>query len=309
MTVRASAMPPSMPEIEAPVRSARVNGVELHYSDTDTGGATVVLLHGGMGDLASWPHQARALRPRYRVVAYSRRHSYPNRNDGYLAGRVHRIDDDVDDFLALQAALGIGPAHLVATSYGALVALAVALRAHAQVASLVLAEPPLHRWVRSTEAGERLYGAFIDDVWRAAGIAFEQGLRRHAMQLLAQGMWGTPKLGPRSDARIDAAMRNAPAMHELTRAHDPFLDLERFAVSRLTMPTLLLHGEQTNALHLLVMDELSKVMGHAKRIEIPNAGHGSPNENPGAFNAAVMPFLESLRLPTGDPQCPKRQTS
>jgi pimeloyl-ACP methyl ester carboxylesterase len=147
-----------------------------------------------------------------------------------------------------------------------------------------------------------LDSAFIDDVWRAAGLAFEQGLQRHAMQLLAQGMWGAPKLGPRSDARIDAAMRNAPAMHELTRAHDPFPDLERSAVSRLTMPTLLLHGEQTNALHLLVMDELSKVMGHARRIEIPNAGHGSPNENPGAFNAAVVAFLESLRLPTGAPQ-------
>lgn len=277
------------------VRAACVNGVKLHYTDTGTDGAAVMLLHGGMGDLSSWPHQMRDLAPRYRVVAYSRRHSHPNRND---AQRACSLGDEVDDFLALQAALGASPSHLVATSYGALLALAVALHAPSRVASLVLAEPPLHPWVRATAAGEKLYSAFIHGVWRTAAEAFERGLQRRAMQLLTQGM-GRPMLESWSDDRIDAVMRNAAAMHELTRARDPFPDLERSAVSRLRTPTLLLHGEQTSALHRLVMIELGKVMGAAKCIEIPRAGHGSPNENPVAFYEAVASFLDSLQASSG----------
>lgn len=283
----------------APVLAARVNGVVLHYTDSGTDGPTVMLLHGGMGDLGSWPHLHRALGSQYRVVAYSRRHSHPNRNDPRRTGQAHRVEDDIDDFLALQAALGTGPSHLVATSYGALLALAIALRSPTQVSSLVLAEPPLHRWLCVNDAGEKMYDTFIRDVWQAAGQALEQGLHRHAMQLLTQGMWGRPMLGSWSKDRVDAAMRNASAMRELTRAQDPFPDFDRGAVSRLRMPTLLLHGEHTSALHVQVMFELGRVMGQAGRVEIPNAGHGSSHENPQAFNAAVLTFLESQRAPAG----------
>jgi pimeloyl-ACP methyl ester carboxylesterase len=283
----------------APVLAARVNGVVLHYTDSGTEGPTVMLLHGGMGDLGSWPHQQCALGSHYRVVAYSRRHSHPNRNEPQRTGRTHRVEDDVDDFLALQATLGTGPSHLVATSYGALLALAIALRSPGQVASLVLAEPPLHRWLCVNDAGQKLYDTFIRDVWQAAGMAFERGLQRHAMQLLTQGMWGRPMFGSWSEDRVDAAMRNAVAMHELTRVKDPFPDLDRGAVSRLRMPTLLLHGEHTSALHVQVVTELGGVMGHARRVEIPNAGHGAPHENPQAFNAEVVNFLESQAAPAG----------
>lgn len=294
MTLGVTAMHPSLLNAVIRVQAARVNGVELHFTDTRTDGTTVILLHGGMGDLESWPYLQRALRARYRVVSYSRRHSHPNRNTVHTGDRAHCIDDDIDDFLALQAALHLGPLHLVATSYGALLALVIALRAPAQVASLVLAEPPLHRWASVTPDGERLYDAFMQGVWRAAGDAFDAGEPRRAMHLLTQGMWGRPMLESWPDDRVDAAMRNAWAMHQLTRMRDPFQALDRSAVAQLAMPVLLLQGEQTSALHGQVMNELAQGLSAAKRIEIPNAGHGSPNENPEAFNVAVVRFLESL---------------
>lgn len=294
-----TAMPALLPNAVDCVHTADVNGVELHYTDTRTEGMKVILMHGGMGDLASWPHTHRALQAKYRIVSYSRRHSHPNRNHVNLAGRAHCIDDDIDDFLALQLALRLGPSHLVATSYGALLALAIALRAPAQVASLVLVEPPLHRWACSTPHGKQLYEVFMQDVWRAAAEAFESGDQRLAMQLLTQGMWGRPMLASWPHDHIDAAMRNASAMHQLTRMRDPFPAFERSAVSELAMPALLLQGAHTSALHMQVMIELSQRMGTATCIEIPNAGHGSPNENPDAFNTAVAHFLDSLNLPLG----------
>jgi pimeloyl-ACP methyl ester carboxylesterase len=90
-------------------------------------------------------------------------------------------------------------------------------------------------------------------------------------------------------------MRNAAAMQALTRSSDPFPEFDRSTVARLTMPALLLQGEHTSTLHRQVMNELASVMRDAKRIEIPRAGHGSPSENPDAFNAAVVSFLEGAR--------------
>lgn len=117
-----------------------MNGIELHYTDTGDGEA-VIVLHGGMGDLGSWPHQISALSRRYRVIVYSRRRSHPNRNgDAPCTHFGNCVDEDVEDLLALQMALHAGPAHLLGTSYGALLALAVAMRAPDKVASLVHAE-------------------------------------------------------------------------------------------------------------------------------------------------------------------------
>jgi pimeloyl-ACP methyl ester carboxylesterase len=305
MTCSNAVLPAARLNPAQPAGAVRVNGVELRYTDTDTGtstststpgGAPTILLHGGMGDLESWPHQIRALSPRHRVIAYSRRRSHPNRNDDVQrASFAECVDDDIDDLFALQGTLHVGPAHLVGTSYGALLALAAAMRAPDRVFSLVLAEPPLHRWACATEAGERLYGAFIEGVWRTAGDAFEAGLPRRAMQLLNDGMWGRPVFESWPDDHLDAVMRNAAAMHALTRSHDPFPEFDRSAVAGLRMPTLLLQGECTSALHRQVMNELGSVMPDARRVEIAFAGHGLPNENPEAFNAAVVSFLASLR--------------
>src|SRR5215831_12633285 len=120
-----------------PLRALRVNGVQLHYTEAGSGTrGTVFLLHGGMGDLGSWTHQVRALEEQYRVVSYSRRHSHPNRNRDIQRARfAEYVDDDIEDLLALKRALCVGPLHLIGTSYGALLALAVALRVPHEVAS------------------------------------------------------------------------------------------------------------------------------------------------------------------------------
>jgi non-heme chloroperoxidase len=302
MTPYNAELTPATAGAAAPIQVVRVNGVDLHYMDIGEG-AVVILLHGGMGDLASWPHQIHELSRRYRVIAYSRRRSHPNRNGHAPCIPFENcVDEDVEDLLALQTALRAGPAHLLGTSYGALLALAMALRAPDKVASLVLAEPPLHRWACETKAGERLYTAFIDSVWRPAAEAFGLGLQRRAMQLLTDGMWGRPMFGSWPDERIDAVMRNAVAMQALTQSRDAFAEVKRSAVARLTMPTLLLQGEHTSALHRQVMHELSRVMRQAKRAKIPFAGHGSPNENPDEFNAAVGQFFGSQERAAGGPQ-------
>ncbi len=51
------------------------------------------------------------------------------------------------------------------------------------------------------------------------------------------------------------------------------------------------YREHTITIHRLVNAELARLLPRAQSVTIPNAGHGSPRENPEAFNAAVLAFL------------------
>lgn len=278
-----------------PARIELPSGVELHCLD-EGNGPPLLLLHGGMGDLDSWAAQRAAFKSRYRVVAFSRRHSSPNRNPPPVG---HSIDVDIADLHALMGRLQTGPAHLVGTSYGASVALAFALRHRAQARSLVLAEPPLHRWACRTQEGKALFTAFIDRAWRPAADAFAQGNDRRALQLLTDGIWGRPLFDTLPSRRIAHALRNAAAMKVQLQAPTPFHDVSRSDVAQLAMPVLLVNGALSSALHRCVVDELALVLPAARRAVIEGAAHGSPFERPRRFNEAVLAFLDwADRVPT-----------
>ena len=283
-------MNPDAKRHAAPARVELSNGVELHYIDKGRG-PTVILLHGGMGDCCSWAGQMDSLAANFRTIAYSRRHSHPNRNQPGEA--AHTLGIDIEDLLAIEQQLRVGPAHLVGTSYGALVALAFALAHPDMTLSLVLAEPPLHRWACRTPLGALLYAAFMGNVWRPAARAFDLGDERSALQLLTDGIWGRAIFDVLPSSRRDVILRNAASMRALTRSPDPFPDLQRNAVAKVAVPTLLVHGEHASELHRYVIDELARVIPAAARAEIAGAGHGSTQENPDGFRDAVLAFLDA----------------
>ena len=287
-SVASYATQPPMKEPDVPVRAQLAHGVELHYIERGRG-QPLLLLHGGMGDCHSWAAQMEPFAQRFRVIAVSRRHSYPNRFPGPLAG--HSVDIDVDDLLSFGRLVQASPAHVVAASYGALVALVYALRYPGKVLSLVLAEPPLHQWACRTPEGASLFAAFLKSVWLPAAEAFARGHDRDALQLLVDGMWGRSMFEALSPHRLQAAFRNARAMKALTLAPDPFPDLPRVAVAQLAIPALLLYGEHSSELHIRVIEELARVLPSTSRAVIGDASHASPVENPNGFNNAVLRFL------------------
>ncbi len=270
-------------------RAQLPDGAALHFIEMGHG-HPVLLLHGGMGDCRSWAPQIRAFAGSFHVIAYSRRHSSPNRNLGREAD--HSIDlerNDLTEFVRLQRC---GPAHLVGTSYGALVALAFALQRPEQVRSLVLAEPPLHRWACRTPVGARLYAEFMAGTWCPAAEDFTRGDDLRALQRLTDGIWGRSIFASLSAERRGVMLRNAGSMKVLTQSIDAFPDLPRPSVAALRIPTLLIQGELASEIHGCVIEELAMLMPHATRAVISNAGHGSPFENPHVFNDAVLGFLE-----------------
>ena len=119
-----------MPEVE-------VNGTRLFYQQAGNG-PDVVLVHAVTSNQAVWLFSGLtdALAADYRVTTYDLRgHGGSGRPPtGYTSAVM------ADDLLALQAALGLGPAVLVGHSFGGVTAMHAAVVAPAAVAGVVLSD-------------------------------------------------------------------------------------------------------------------------------------------------------------------------
>lgn len=272
------------------LQSLRVRNVELHYVEQGSG-EPLILLHGGQGDYRAWEPQMAALSPNFRVISYSRRYHFPNHN--LLTATNHSAYVEAEDLAAVIKALGLGRVHLVGTSIGAATALVFALKHPEMVRSLVLAEPPIHGWIKDSTATADVYRAFMATIQDPAARAFRAGDDTAAMKAFIDGFAGAPRFDELMPDVKASIMQNALAMKALALSKDAFPDVPKSRVSQLRMPILIITGANTIAIHRLVNDELARLLPHAQTATIPNAGHGSPRENPAAFNAAVLRFLEA----------------
>ena len=268
----------------------QVNGVELHYVERGRG-EPLILLHGGQGDYRSWGPQMESFSRRHRVISYSRRYNYPN--DNPLTSNYRSAYSDADDLAAFIRHLKLGRVHLVGTSAGALAALVLATEHPGMVRSLVLAEPPVHRWAKDDPKGEALYKEFMASIWEPAAAAFKAGDDPGAMRVLVDGFGGAGRFDRLPPEGRAVAMQNSRFFKAATLSADPFPAVSKDKVRRLRMPVLIVTGEKTIPLHRFVNEELAQLLPKAERVTIPRAGHGSARENPQAFNGAVSKFLES----------------
>ena len=271
----------------APTR-IEVGGVELHYIEQGSG-EPLILLHGGQGDYRAWQPQIAALSARYRVIAYSRRYHFPNRN---TVGVNHSPIIDANDLAGLIAALKLGSVHLVGTSIGAYTAMAFAMTHPELVRTMVLAEPPIHPWAAETQQGSALYRSFMEDVHGRAAHAFRTATDEAAMRILIDAFDGKGTFDALPAERRQMVMANAMFFKAIAASHDPFPNLPRARFRELRMPVLVIQGAGTDALHAMDAEEVAKTFPNASRATIPDAGHGSPRQNPAAFNRAVLAFLE-----------------
>ena len=139
------------------LKKVEVNSVEIHYIEKGSG-EPLILLHGGLFDHRSWAPQFEEFAKRYRVISYSRRYSFPNKNTIDPAYRP--AISDAADLKALIKKLGLKRVHLVGLSYGAFTGLIFAAENPKMVGSMVLAEPPAHQLIRDLPDGEQLYQVF-----------------------------------------------------------------------------------------------------------------------------------------------------
>src|SRR5437660_426650 len=164
MSIDSAALESSSPRSPTPRRSqtstcAPTPRKAASFGQSQPTVSTVVFIHGTFGDLNAWGGQEALFAQGYRVLVYSRRYHPPNPpvedNETY-SPKLH-----AEDLAALLLTLDVAPAHIIGSSYGAYVALALA-RAHPElVRSLVLAEPPMFPLLSGSELGDSVRRAFF----------------------------------------------------------------------------------------------------------------------------------------------------
>lgn len=183
----------------------RKEGTTLAY-DTAGEGHALVLVHGSWMVRQTWLLVVPGLTPYFRVVSYDRR-GHGESDAQPEAGTVH---DDVADIAALIEALDIAPAHVVANSYGACIALRLGVEHPDIVARMVCHEPPLLGVLEGSPDGKRV----AEGVWRKLGEVRQRpergddadGAQYFVEQVaLGPGMWA--QLPPEMQ---NIAVRNAP---------------------------------------------------------------------------------------------------
>lgn len=272
------------------IQGVDLDGTTLHYFDCGEG-APVIFVHGTTGDLRWAAPHAQALTGNFRAISYSRRYHHPN--PAPEGGDEYSLSAHVTDLAALIEKLEIDPAHVVGHSYGAYVALALAVDRPHLVRSLVLGEPPVLPLLSHTSVGIALRDAWNARIRGPAQEAALEGrlddaLREFLDAVLYSGWFDA--LDPEARA---ALIREAGPAFRLELGTDVGTYMPPLAcedLSDLTKPTLLMTGEQSLPSLYLITAELERCLEGESHVMVPEAGHVVFANRP-FFDDALLSFL------------------
>ncbi len=249
----------------------------------------VVLLHGATLDHRAWTPQTQALSGRFRTVV-------PDLRAHGLSSGVFGFPAAVEDVLALLDELALEPVFLVGLSLGGNIAQEVLRRRPDGVRALVAVDTTCN-----TATRHPLAASLSVAVLRAQAAMAGDGFARQAARAAAT------KPEVRDYVLEVNAHRSGRETVEilvslLTTALHP--DPEY----RLTVPTLLLHGQFDHIGDIAAaMPEWARREPLARYAAIPDAGHASNLDQPEVFTTLLTEFIDEVlysgprggRIPTG----------
>jgi pimeloyl-ACP methyl ester carboxylesterase len=243
-----------------------------------------VLVHGTLGDQRYWAPQMAPLGARYRVLALSLRHYWPEAWDG--VGSDFTIAQHTADVAAFLRQLG-QPARLVGHSRGGHIAFRVAEQHPELLRQLVLAEPggELDESLGGAPASGEQLALFREIAALVAAGRIDEGLEQFAERNSGPGSWARMPEATRQRRRDNARTL-------LGQIHENRQPFSLAAVRRVTTPTLLVGGAETRSAFNTILAAMEQHLpACAGRVTVPKAGHAMSAENADAFNAAVLAFL------------------
>jgi len=251
------------------------------------GAPSIVLIHAGIADRRMWDPQWPALTAAYDVVRLDLRGygDATDRPDGKLM--------PADDVIAMLTELGIDRAHLIGASYGAGVAVEVALMQPSLVESLLLSAPGGS--LIAEEAPQLL--AFVE----AEDAAFDAGDLDAAVE--ANLSWWVDGAGCGPE-RVDPDLREfvrrmQRRAFELTAewgdVDEADFDPPTFErLAEVDVPTLvLLGGLDLDAIHNAAERATAGIEG-ARRVDWPDGAHLPSMERPSDFTALVDEWVSAV---------------
>lgn len=258
-----------------------VNGLRLNVEESGTGDP-VVLVHGSWDERQVWDLIEEDLAQRFRVVSYDRR-GHGSSEDGVEPG-LRR--DDEDDLADLIATLGLAPANVVASSFGASIALDLAARRPDLFRTLCAHEPPL----MSLAADDPV----VAQVGEAIGPVLEL-IEQGETQTAARDFVENIALGPGAWEMMPDDERASLAAHAHTFAgeqRDPaWAEIDLDALRGIEFPVLLTQGDQSPPFFSKVIARLAEAIDSAEVRTLAGAGHVPHLTQPAEYSSVISQFV------------------
>jgi pimeloyl-ACP methyl ester carboxylesterase len=286
--------------VRIPARDVTLNAVQAGH------GPDVVLVHGLGASLAFWyPHIAPRLARAFRTTAYDLRGH--GRSEMPAAG--YSAASMAEDLEAILDGFAIASAHLLGHSFGAVIAIHLALSRPDRVRSLILADPVSWWAQRSPEMG-----AGLD---RIGNDASGYPLRAYPADLVTEMSEFMAADAVRAGFPVSGGLSGAPLAWRLQR-YPPLTGSLRGAVARnrwrrllaattlasdlsretgprpgvlrlVAVPCLLTYGDQSRYQQFCRV--LHAALPSSRLLPVHGAGHFHPVQRPEFFTAAVRDFL------------------
>ena len=284
-------IPESGTQTTTEVKSVFINGDSLHYIDMGKG-EPVVLVHGSLGDYRTWGKQMDTFSSKYRVIAYSRRYAYPN-NKNVSDSADFSITPHTKDLNELLKVLNLGPVHLVGHSYGGFTALLTTMEHPELVKTLTLGEPPVMPLMMNLPGGDTIIHSFISQTLIPAAEAFKANDSVKAVSLFINGVMGdTSYFSKIGEPDRELIMTNVLETRGTSFTKNPFPPVNCDDLQKIKTPVLLVDGEISPKILLMITDELKRCIPNSERATLANTSHGLEYENPAEFNKVVLGFID-----------------
>jgi pimeloyl-ACP methyl ester carboxylesterase len=252
-------------------------------------GQAVVCIHANGSASSQWRGLMDQMSKEFRVIAPDCWNS--GRSPRWELNRDMCLDDEIDllDHVVLAAGDSFD---LVGHSYGAALALKIALRHSARVRALALYEPTLFSVVDQANPPPNGVDGIRKTV-NAARAALESGSMEAAARLFAD-YW----IGPSAWESMPPERRQlaADSMPYARRSWDALFNdptpIHSFAA--LQMPVLYMLGERSPEAAHAVARELLGVLPRATCVRFPRLGHMAPVTHPELVNAEIARFLRAV---------------
>ncbi|MCC6946342.1 MAG: 3-oxoadipate enol-lactonase [Bradyrhizobiaceae bacterium] len=251
------------------------DGTPINVEIEGKADAPVLVFSNSLGtNLHMWDEQAKALAGRFRVVRYDQRgHGKSGVPDGVYS--IERLSRDV---IAILDALEIRRAHFCGLSMGGMTGMWLACNAPDRLEKLVLAN------TAPRSQNPDLWNARIRTV-RAKGVA--------ALADTAINVWFTKEFREREPQKIAwvREMFSATPTQGYIGCCGGIRDMDqRWALSQIRLPTLIIAGRHDNATPLSASEFIaSRIAG--SELTVLDAAHISNVEQPARFTATLEEFL------------------
>lgn len=265
-----------------------VNGLRLHYLDWGNVGKQAMLLLHGFTTLAhAWDFFAPAFRDRYHILALDQR---GHGDSQWAKDAAYTTEDHIVDIAGFVDALKLDNLVLVGHSMGGRNAIMYAACCPEKVARLILIDSRPDNDPVASEALGQLLTAIPDEISSIDELAPELArlypylspqmclhLAYHGLRQVENG-----KYTPKYDLRMRAQSAGAGyGVSELWL----FFGL-------ITCTILIVRGAESPILSQEAARRMCQMNPKARLVEIEQASHMVPQENPEAFEEAVQRFLE-----------------